>query len=365
MLLYIGRKQIFRSGAAGGTATLTLTPNSRAAFSKAPNDTFDVGVVLNPDVNPVVGVDVVLTFDPNVLSIVSAQPIGILPTDDNLATYVPLNANGSININQANTTGELEFGALTYTASPAPGQILPPQTVPISPLATIQFQVKPTATAQTTTIKISSTSGDTTDSNVVSLQSNQPVDVISDATATSPDSQLAVTIPGSATPTPTPVGQTLQISVRFQGINIQRPAKTVTVDIKQSTNTVWTGTMSMTSDSTGKYTGTTNISAPAGTYDIYVKGPAHLKKRFTSRSITTTANNFDVSSSTLLSGDFNNDNTLQIGDVTGIISAWTQSNTPVTSINHLYDVEENDLISLNDVTAVISNWTSSVVSGDD
>ncbi len=120
----------------------------------------------------------------------------------------------------------------------------------------------------------------------------------------------------------------------------------------------------MTADATGKYTGSTTITVPVGTYDIYVKGPVHLRKKFAGQSIVAGANNLDFSAIALLAGDVQVDNTIQLSDLTAMISVWTQSDTPVTPANSLYDLDGNGLISLSDLTTIISNWTTSIVNGD-
>ena len=92
----------------------------------------------------------------------------------------------------------------------------------------------------------------------------------------------------------------------------------------------------------------------------------HLQKKMTATpmNIAASTNTIDWSSVSLTVGDVDNTNTIELGDLTGVISVWTQSITPVTTQNQKYDLDENGSISLSDITAIISNWTASVVKGD-
>ncbi len=128
---------------------------------------------------------------------------------------------------------------------------------------------------------------------------------------------------------------------------------------------------------TATYSGaTTNYSIPAttipnlsasGTYDILVKVPGSLQKLWTGNTVTVAQTNALTRTATgdvPIWGDLTGDNTLQLSDLTLVLGAWTQSDTPTTPATQLYDLDENGFISLSDITAIISNWTTSVVNGD-
>lgn len=105
---------------------------------------------------------------------------------------------------------------------------------------------------------------------------------------------------------------------------------------------------------------------PYGTYDVYVKGWAHLRKRVASGwTYTGNEENADWSNQKLIAGDvYGNDNVLEMGDVTAMLNAWTESEVAVESTNKIYDLNLDGHISMSDVTMIITNWTVSEVHGD-
>ncbi len=121
---------------------------------------------------------------------------------------------------------------------------------------------------------------------------------------------------------------------------------------------------------------TTNYAIPAtiipnlntsGTYDILIKVPGCLQKLWTGNTVTVAQSNTLTRTATAdlpIWGDLTGDNTLQLSDITAAVAVWTQSDTPTTPANQIYDVDENNFISLSDITAIIANWIASVVNGD-
>ena len=168
-------------------------------------------------------------------------------------------------------------------------------------------------------------------------------------------------------PTPTPSGSqaSLTFAVKFQGIGGQKADKTVRVIFKQGDQEiVQFATVPLTSDATGKYTGTTATTIPPGTYDVYIKDPAHLQKKFASITLAQGTNTRDFSQTNLLAGDFNNDNAITIADVGSLLQQFTQLSVPVTDQNRIFDVNSDDAISIADIAIVLGNYTALSVPGD-
>lgn len=115
---------------------------------------------------------------------------------------------------------------------------------------------------------------------------------------------------GTPTPTPTPEpGKAhLTFKVKFQGINQQRPNKTVKITLTKAGNIIAAfENEGVVSDENGIYTGKMMNVTP-DTYDIYIKGWAHLQKKFSGIVLVVGENNQDWSGEMLRSGDAYNDN---------------------------------------------------------
>ena len=167
------------------------------------------------------------------------------------------------------------------------------------------------------------------------------------------------------TPTTAPNTANLSFTVKFQGIASKKPDKNLRLTFKNTgTTPLVYENINTTSNDQGVYSGVVQ-NIPPGTYEILVKGPVHLQKNF--GSVTFTAGQTETKDWTqfaLIRGDTNNDNWIKLNDITGIIAAWTSSETPVNDANRKFDLDENGIISISDITAIISNWNASEVEGD-
>lgn len=424
LVIQVGRKQLFRGHAAGGAATIVLVSSPSPLGTLNVGSTFTVQVSINPNGESLVGSDVLLNFNKAILKVNAIQIPTTFASGQNLQTYAPTNADGTFNstsvISSANSTGSLAMSAVAFNW--ASNAVTPAQTATVPQFALITFQ---TLAAGSTNVKVTWTaSGNTTDSNLVSIASGTPTDVISDSTPTALSSTVAVTVATSATPTtavptntptrtptpipptatptrtptpiiptatpttiptatpiptltptplpsPTPVPQTgsLNFKIRFSNVlstSANKPDMLVRVLLRQGSTDVYTlNNVNMVSDVTGVYSGTVSGINP-GNYDVLIQGPVHLRKKVTSTPLALTAsvNTADWSSIQLIAGDVTGDNTIQLSDLTGVISVWTQSSTPVNAQNQKYDLDYNNSITLGDVTGIIANWTASVILGD-
>ncbi len=196
------------SSAANAVPKLCLyacPPPSPAVLSE-PNAQFSVPVIVDTDQanngDPIRGVDVVINFDTTYLTLTDINPSAQVSTT--LRTFAPVVTNDSKGtfdkatvISAANSSGAIKFGAATadWNISPTPA---PTPTITItSPysgsttLAILTFTPKKLGS---TNVSFSFTLGSTTDSNLVSANSNS--DVLAQV------NNLSLTI---ANPTNTPV----------------------------------------------------------------------------------------------------------------------------------------------------------------
>lgn len=169
------------------------------------------------------------------------------------------------------------------------------------------------------------------------------------------------------TPTPTQAPQTanLTFKIKFQGITQKRPNKTVRVILKQDDQEKYRfDSLGVGSGQNGIYTGVVRDITP-DTYDIFIKGWAHLQKKFGNVRLAVGENSQDWSGEVLKVGDFNNSNTITLEDLGLILAVYTDLSIPVNQENEIYDVNSDEVIDLLDIGLVLSNYTDLTVSGDD
>lgn len=122
--------------------------------------------------------------------------------------------------------------------------------------------------------------------------------------------------------------------------------------------------VTVVSDGAGTYFGSFGSNLTPGTYDILIKGPAHLRKRFTNYYLAPGDNFVDLSSVPLLAGDFDNNNDINILDIGEILGQYTALSVPATPVNTLYDVNKDGTIDITDIGLVLSNYTALSNPGD-
>jgi len=117
-------------------------------------------------------------------------------------------------------------------------------------------------------------------------------------------------------------------------------------------------------DNNGNYTGLALTGMSPGTYDIAVKGYAHLRKRLNNVTLTGGANNIDFTfagSDRLLCGDVyvngsypDGDNMVNSVDVTYLVSKWAVNDAGVS--DERADVDENGQVNSLDMTKTVNNY---------
>jgi len=177
----------------------------------------------------------------------------------------------------------------------------------------------------------------------------------------------------TSTPTPTMAPNTARLTfkIKFQLITSSRSRKlnkNVRVILKQGNIEKYREVIEVASDQNAVYSGTL-VNITPGTYDILIKGWAHLQKKFQNITLNEGENVVDWSGTPLIVGDtYGNDlgdNKIQMEDVTAVIANWIQNSTPVTPTNLKYDLDDNGFIQMEDVTAVIANWTEYIRRGEE
>ncbi|CAN5331203.1 hypothetical protein BH10PAT1_BH10PAT1_0140 [soil metagenome] len=319
------------SRASANPVNLTFSQNP---FLVNPNTPSSVNLVLDAGTNKIGFTEVEFTFDKTKINMTSE-----ISTTTSLKKIIK-----QTTMAEANSTG-----IITLVLGLDPVDIASPPTGAIN-LASLSFK------------SISNGS-----SNLTFNPTNiQIVDM--SANALTVNSTNSVANPPTSLPSPTesPIGvpTSLDFDVKFQGIINKGPDKQIALSLKKSTSSLTeVRTLTITSDNNGVYTG---ISTPAdpGTYDVYVKEPNHLQRRFANITFSGEVNTEDWTSPQMLAGDFNNDNKINILDIGLILSQYTALSIPVTSANIKYDINNDGVINITDIASVLSNYTQLEVLGD-
>ena len=190
-------------------------------------------------------------------------------------------------------------------------------------------------------------------------------------TATSTHTPTSTPTPTN-TPTSTPTNTsnaTLSFKIRFQGIGADHhPDKTVRVTLKRGSSIVGIHEdVRVTADTDGVYNGSVPDLDP-GDYTILIKGTAHLQRNFGEVNLITgqtTDEDWTDDGQVLLAGDFDDNNVLNIVDISLILSQYTALSVPVDATNRIYDVDGNEAINISDIAIVLANYTALEVPGDE
>lgn len=208
LAFFLMHQTLTRVQAAGGAQMLL----SAGKTTLAVNETVIVGIGMDSGTVKVTGVDAVLMFNSNVLQLVGGQ-IG----NTTLKTLVPgannaLDPNRAVQINQTDPTqstvsvGVFGFDQSNDQLTASVSGTVDPAT---NPLVTLTFKA---ISAGQTSIMPKFTSGGTDESNIVSLDTGDVVDIMASPTSTlniavvvsSPTPTPVPTPSPTATPTPTP-----------------------------------------------------------------------------------------------------------------------------------------------------------------
>ncbi|KKS32422.1 MAG: hypothetical protein UU93_C0007G0027 [Candidatus Amesbacteria bacterium GW2011_GWA2_42_12] len=156
-----------------------------------------------------------------------------------------------------------------------------------------------------------------------------------------------------------PSTMTLQTSIKFQGVTTQRPDKSVSIEIKQQNNSLYNNSVNFISDSSGKYTANFSPNLSPGTYDIYIKGPVHLRKKFPSISLITGTNNLDFSATMLKTGDIDGYNKVDTTDYSLMLLNFN----PTLVQNVTEDINFDNKVDTTDYSLMLLNFNP-LVGGD-
>ena len=142
------------------------------------------------------------------------------------------------------------------------------------------------------------------------------------AQATNLNLSIATTQIPTNTPTPIPNSENnLSILLKFQGINNQGEDHNIEVNfLRGGTPAYRFENLNISSDSNGVYSAIITDSIAPETYNIYVKGWAHLQKKFENITIVQGENNIDLTNQPILSGNAINPEEYTEGPNPGIIN---------------------------------------------
>jgi hypothetical protein len=421
------RQEMRKEAVADYVASLSLAPTQ---VELEPNESFTLDVILDTGGEAVVGVDVILYFDSDLLEVVD-----IAPNHSAFKTFVPFSTDNWVKRNQNNPSrSTIEFGAVIFDQGQ--DQVTGPVSGVINPLITIAFRAR--SGSQSAIFFGFEGLGATRDSNVVVVSGEEVSDILQDPSEN--DCQVTISNGATVTPTPTPgcdytcdvnedgvedvsdynhlqtclfdtypfdccpkcdlncddkvdAGDVsmftiycweliptptptispspgtgdVRFQVRFQGINGGQPNSVrVKGILKQDGIEKYRNDNIITeNDGSGIFVEMFRYVSP-GTYDALIKGPAHLQKNFGEVTVLDGQRvDKDWTAEPIKTGDFNDDNKLNILDLSEILSHYTALSVPINESNQLYDVDGSGVIDIADIALVLSNYTALEIYGDE
>lgn len=275
----VSRPQLIQKQAACAV-NLKLVP---AVDSHPRNTPFDVALKIEAGTVAVTGADVNLSFDASKIKINSIT----LGTDLSVEIVKTINnTNGTARIVAVKTSGAGVTGNFNLATLWLEGLVAGSASVAVS-LGNAQI----TASGEGAACTVTKTNGAYTITAVT--PTNTPVPGQPTPTPTRPAATNTPVPTGTISPTPTPTGgagRAVTLKVKLKGVNSQpsEPAnrtlnfkvKFVTSPPQAQVGPVYTASGSADAQGIWTMALTTQGSLGPGAYDIYIKGPKHLQKKF-------------------------------------------------------------------------------------
>lgn len=289
------QRQEIRPQAAPATI-LSVMPSSSTIII---NEVFNIDIKIDSGSNAIFGSDLEILFDPTVLAAQAIQPGGFLNDPQELIQNID------------NQTGKIAYSLGSFSSKTGSGT-----------LALVTFQA------------------------IGGGESEISFGLTTSVAAAGETEALASTQSGTVNVVEK---VNLIFRIKFQGINQQRPGKTVDVQLKKAgALSLKITNLNVSSDVNGIYTGTINDIDP-DTYDILIKGWVHLTKKFSGTSLNDINNSFDWSGIELLSGDATGDDIINIQDFRVLVEDYLQSEGPA-------DFNLDGIVNIQDFRFIAENY---------
>jgi hypothetical protein len=201
---------------------------------------------------------------------------------------------------------------------------------------------------------------------------------IGDGTSTLKTCHFGLQTTPTSIPSPTPVPPTqVNLSVHLQGVT-NPAANQLTnqfhVRILQNAAPIIDGNYQFNylGSDVYKLNSPLNLGANSGLFDILIKGPSHLQRKWSNIPLYSGVNAPPLDPQTpLIAGDIVSQNLTQIPDnilspedLAAMNSLRTQPNVAVTTSNQLYDLNFDGTINADDLALILANRTAPTIYGD-
>lgn len=310
------QRQEFRKEAAySGPSALTLTPSKTDVY---PGEDVSFLVSLNPGLRGTAkvkstGVEIHVSYDQAKIENVRIQNLSPIFSE----------------IKQNIANGKIDFATGINPATTPPTFF-----ENASEVARVSFKVKD-ATVVGSKIPFSFYSSDTQD---VSIVTEYQVDT-NVLGAVAPQ-----TLEFNVVQRPTTMANII-FKIKFQGVTSQAPNQNVSFLLEGGNPT---GTVRpVTSDVNGVFTGRVDNLPPA-TYNISIKGPYHLRNKFTGVALNVGDNTVNWTATVLKAGDAYNDNIIDIQDFAVLRRDFTKTSGPADfNFDGVVDITDFGLLRVN------------------
>ena len=166
---------------------------------------------------------------------------------------------------------------------------------------------------------------------------------------------------------------TMIFSHKMQGVTVPLVTRTDYLTLTSQVYPPYTYTHPVLSSTDGIFTSqpalsltNTTITDVGTPYDVLIKSPGYLQKKFGSVTLLPGENITPVGwrDIKILAGDFDSNNILNIIDLGKMLSVYTALSVPVTDLNRIYDIDADASITISDIAQVLSNYTALEIPGD-
>jgi len=99
-------------------------------------------------------------------------------------------------------------------------------------------------------------------------------------------------------------------------------------------------------------------------YDVYLKPESFLQRKIESIEIDEGENSFDWTKINFIAGDFDNNNVLDIFDLSMLLQQYTNLQVPVNPQNKKFDINLDNTINIFDIALVLQGYTDLQIEGD-
>lgn len=163
------------------------------------------------------------------------------------------------------------------------------------------------------------------------------------------------------TPTPTSA-PALNLSVSLQGVASPSRPVSATLYLRQNNTDAIPPRVIALTPSAASFTAAVAGLPSGGPFQVLLQAPGYLRKTIGTVTLPTTVPL--IAPAPLKFGDFDDNNDLNLLDLSNLLSKYTSSSVPLSGTNLKYDGNHSQTLTLGDISLALTNYLSLHVLGD-